>query len=444
MDRGRYVQQDVNRYWFSTKPNLNRTAHDRAADYLKQKEELHAELIRRLEQDRTTGEFSGIHICPHTSADVPDDPMTRLVILRPDVPHKRKKEDTPARKTAEAFLNSRGNSPRINRNTLLFLAADDKELEALEQAVSVYLSWRSIPNDKVTLDLTYSQQGQVEQKLADAESTLITRLNNTWQWALVPYQGDPAGKVEWEEHKVTGGGGLGPRTANKMKNVERLYPSIGGVILKMKALDILWKDRDHVTVGELSDWLPKYLYLPRVKNREAIVKAVETSGDLFASDTWATAEAYDEEKGRYRGLRLSGSPPSVDNHTCLVKDDIARAQLEAETPGSVAPGPSGHPGTTDRPKSDVGPESKPPPSVGPKKPTAFVGSVKLDPLRIAKEAGKISEEILANLEDLPGAEIELTLEIHARVPGGVSDDIVRVVSENATVLKFDHASFEGD
>ena len=68
--------------------------------------------------------------------------------------------------------------------------------------------------------------------------------------------------------------------------------------------------------------------------------------------------------------------------------------------------------------------------------------MKLDPLRIAREAGRISEEILANLENLPGAELLVTLEIDVKVPEGVPEDVERVVSENATVLKFDFAEFK--
>ena len=42
---------------------------------------------------------------------------------------------------------------------------------------------------------------------------------------------------------------------------------------------------------------------------------------------------------------------------------------------------------------------------------------------------------------LPEADVA---EAHVRVGEGVSEDVVRIVSENATALKFDHASFEKD
>jgi hypothetical protein len=40
------------------------------------------------------------------------------------------------------------------------------------------------------------------------------------------------------------------------------------------------------------------------------------------------------------------------------------------------------------------------------------------------------------------ADVEVTLEVHVRVREGVSEDVVGIVSENATALKCDHASFE--
>ncbi len=49
---------------------------------------------------------------------------------------------------------------------------------------------------------------------------------------------------------------------------------------------------------------------------------------------------------------------------------------------------------------------------------------------------------VAHLAALPGATVDVTLEVQVRVGEGVEEDVVRIVSENATALKFDHASFE--
>ncbi|HUU03933.1 MAG TPA: AAA+ family ATPase, partial [Myxococcota bacterium] len=241
----------------------------------------------------------------------------------------------------------------------------------------------------------------------------------------------------WEQHKVApGAGSIAERTATKMRNVERLYPSIGAVILRMKALNRLWQDRNHVTVGELEDWMPKYLYLPRIKNSHVIQNAISDASELIIDDTFATADAFDDKEGRYLGLRVSaGAPCSITSRTCLVNPVVAKKQKHESEP----PPPGPEPGPIPGPEPDPGPGPEP---ELPQKPTLFVGSVKLDADRLGRDAGKIHEEILTNLIDLPNVHAEVTLEIKVRVPGGIEEDVVRVVTENATVLKFDHAGFE--
>ena len=68
--------------------------------------------------------------------------------------------------------------------------------------------------------------------------------------------------------------------------------------------------------------------------------------------------------------------------------------------------------------------------------TRFHGSVPLDPTRVARDAGRIAEEVLAHLVALPGSEVEVDLEIRAKVPEGAPETVVRTVSENAKTLKF--------
>jgi hypothetical protein len=40
--------------------------------------------------------------------------------------------------------------------------------------------------------------------------------------------------------------------------------------------------------------------------------------------------------------------------------------------------------------------------------------------------------------------VEVTLEIHARLPDGASDSLVRTITENARTLRFDGAGFEAE
>ena len=82
---------------------------------------------------------------------MPDHPTARLVVLGPTYHHTRNQQLSAALQAADQFLNKRGNSPRINRNTLVFLAADKRGLEDLFSATASYLAWDSILRDKEQL-----------------------------------------------------------------------------------------------------------------------------------------------------------------------------------------------------------------------------------------------------------------------------------------------------
>ena len=60
------------------------------------------------------------------------------------------------------YLENRGNTPRLFRNTLVFLAVDHTRLQDLDEAVRRYLAWESIFAEQKELDLTAHQVKQAE------------------------------------------------------------------------------------------------------------------------------------------------------------------------------------------------------------------------------------------------------------------------------------------
>jgi hypothetical protein len=73
---------------------------------------------------------------------------------------------------------------------------------------------------------------------------------------------------------------------------------------------------------------------------------------------------------------------------------------------------------------------------------ANCGYVKVDAARISRDVATIANEILQHLASLPNSEISVSVEIQARIPAGVPDNVVRTVSENCRTLKFKSQSFE--
>jgi hypothetical protein len=64
------------------------------------------------------------------------------------------------------------------------------------------------------------------------------------------------------------------------------------------------------------------------------------------------------------------------------------------------------------------------------RPNRFHGSITLDPTRVGRDAGRIADEVISHLSGLVNSNVTVTLEIHADVPGGVPEKVVRTVTEN--------------
>ena len=76
------------------------------------------------------------------------------------------------------------------------------------------------------------------------------------------------------------------------------------------------------------------------------------------------------------------------------------------------------------------------------KPKRFYGTVNLDSIRAGRDAQQIIAEVVQHLTSLSGADVEVTMEIQAKVSEGVPDDVVRIVTENCRTLRFTTQEFE--
>jgi Swt1-like HEPN/Protein of unknown function (DUF499) len=452
-DQATHLYVDGRRYWYSTQQSVTRLAQDRAAQ--QDPDGVAQEITQRLrDQARTRGDFAGVHACPTSVAEVPDDPEARLVILAPEYPHVGKASDTPARKQAAVILDQRGtgSSPRENRNMLVFLAADRSRLGDLDQAVRQYLAWKSIVDDAITLNLDAFQSNQARTKYEQANETVAQRIPEAYVWLLVPGQGkrDPKAPIDWQEIRLQGQDALAVRASKKLKNEELLISEFAGTRLKLELDRIpLWRG-DHVSVKQVAQDFAKYLYLPRLRDPEVLVESIRDGVKLvtWQQESFAYADGWDAEKKRYRGLRTAQLVNvALDGQSLLVKSDVAAAQLAAEAPVPVRPAAPGAPTGMTPGAGETGPgaagitaaRETPPPVPQPHR---FHGSVTLDPARLGRDAGKVAEEVLQHLSLLPGAKVEVTLEVSAEAPDGVPDNVVRTVTENCRTLRFRTHGFE--
>ena len=443
-----FLYQDGPRYWYSTQPTVTKLAEDRADQFRRDPAPVVAEIEQRLRADlRATGDFQRLHTVPQSGADIPDDMEARLVVLGTEHPHSSG-SNSKAQAAATAILENRGNTPRLFRNTLVFLAVDQTRLQDLDEAIRRWLAWSSILQDKETLNLDPHQVRQAEAQLKSEDGAVVGRLPEAYQWLLAPVQSTPQAAVEWQALRLTGQDPLAVRASKKLRSEELLVPVLAGTRLRLELDRVpLWRG-DHVEIRQLADHFARYLYLPRLAGPEILIRAIQDGLGLllWTDESFAYADAFDEATSRYRGLRCGREVPLLDpaSDGLLVKPEVAIAQQNAE-PAAAATGagvaetvPTGSAGSHAAEGTSPGPTPTPPEQ----KARRFHGAVSLDATRVGRDASQIADEVIAYLAGLVGAKVTVTLEIEAEIPSGAPDHVVRTVTENSRTLKFSSQGFE--
>jgi predicted AAA+ superfamily ATPase len=442
--RATYLYADGHRYWFDTQASVTRTAAD-YADRLRDKpEEVWLEIVSRLRanENRNRGAFSGVHIAPDTSADIPDEDSARLVILHPSHSHSKNSQDSLAMKFARESLEKRGSAQRINKNMLVYLAPDTKRLEELMEAVRDLLAWQNIASRIEEMNLSPQQAKQATTRRDQAHEGVTSRISQTYIWAIVPEQPDPSKPIEWTVEKAEGQEtSLAARASEKLVRAG-LFTDIASPRMIRMDLDAklskAWES-GHLNVGQLWAFYCSYPYLTRMKNRKVLADAISESlsGMMFEQEGFALAEGFESNSGNYVGLILPGAGSffgAITDQTLLVKPEVASAQLPAITVTTVEK--QGDTNTVTDVKTKINGV------ITPKIATRFFGVYEVDAERYSRDLNRLSQEILQHLSSIDGVELEITIEIHADVKEGFSAEKIRVILENARSLKFEQSSFE--
>jgi predicted AAA+ superfamily ATPase len=448
-----YSNSSRDRFWYDTRPTLRKTMSDRATQF--SEADLDYEITKRLRKIRREAPFSGVHICPTSSLEVPDEQNVRLVILEPSSGFRREAGDSPGLAQARDILDNRGNTPRKYKNMLVFVAPDQQSMIALKQEVRHYLAWESIENDSDELNLDTVQRREATHSRSRSSETVDIRILETYSWLLVPYIDRAASLSEiiWESISISGGAEpIATKAARKLIQLEAVITRWAPAHLLMELNSLLWRDTDHISISNVWDHLCTYCYSPRLTDRNVLEAAI--CDGIPSEEYFAYASAYDGS--RYLGLKFNQYLSSVETTGLLVKVGIAKEQLRKEeeqraqealqreaisTEGDQGPERSGQ-STLNTPYPHSGTET-PGATIPVAEPTNkhFFLSTKLDKTRVAKDVRDLFEEVITHLSSLSGANVEIFLEVSADLTEGTPPDVVRTVTENCRTLGVDDFGF---
>jgi len=445
-NQAKFMHADLGRYWYSMSASLNRIAADKAAQIETALVDvtIDVELGKYISSLADRGHFDAVQVAPASSAEVPDEAGgVRAVVL--GVKHSHNGRDgSDALVEAKDILTQRGGTPRVYRNMLVFIAAETRQLDHLKEAVRASLAWGEIVRDTDRLNLTQSDSSQAKVKLNEANGTMKTRLKEAWCYLHYPVQESAQADWVWVSGKIPAQDGLLARASKKLVAEEGLLVELGPSRLDRDLQKYIWNDKSRLLLKDLRDYLNRYIYLPRVKGQDVLVKAVQAAVGGMLPGPFAYAERWDEKSDIYLGLAIERAVSAVivvDSDSVIVKPEVA----EAHRPMPERSGPGGKSAEHDDSIPTSGGQvvddggAMPPAE---KKPTRFTGAVMISPERPARDIHQIVEAIVEQLTTLPGSQVKLRFEIEAEVPSGLDRGKVRTLVENANTLGFIEKSIE--
>jgi hypothetical protein len=345
----------------------------------------------------------------------------------------------------EDILNNRGNSPRIFRNMLAFVAPDQDLIVSLKQEVRRYLAWSSIKNDSEVLNLDATQNRETENNLRRSNETVDSQIKETYCWLLVPYIDRNADMktIIWDTIRISGGSeSIVEKAAKKMVQNEALITKWAPALLLMELNNLLWRDTDNIQINKLWNYLCTYCYLPRLANVSVLEETIRTG--LNSTEYFAFASAFNGM--RYIDLKYNQHLGVIERSGLLVKTNVAKEQLQEEasreqTTGATDAGSENTStintianGTQQVYEKNSSPEVK--------QNTHFYMSAKLDNTRIGRDVQRLVEEIINHLTSVDGCQVDISLELNAKAPDGLSQQIVRTISENCQTLRVTNFGFD--
>jgi predicted AAA+ superfamily ATPase len=453
-----YTNPSGDRFWYDTRPTLRKTVEDRATQV--SGSDVEYEIETRLRGLRKEQPFAGIHICPASSLDVPDEQAGRIVIMRPIDEYKATNQNNSAMTAVMDILNNRGNTPRIYRNMLAFIAPDQDLMLSLKQAVRLYLAWKSIKDDSEDLNLDAAQNRETDNNLRRSNETVDARVKEAYCWLLVPYIDKNADMktIVWDTIRISGGSdSIISKAAKKLIQNEAIITQWAPALLLMELDNVLWRESDNIAIKKLWEYLCTYCYLPRLASESVLEEAIRTG--LNSMEYFAFASGFDGT--RYIDLKYNQYMGIVERSGYLVKVSVAQKQFaeeEAKRQAEAAARATGRgatiPVSTDNGSStttdyttgggtgiqpyEVHEDSTP---AAPKNKRFFM-SADLDNTRINRDVQKYVEEIIQHLTSVDGAKVKVSLEVEAESEDGFEQQTVRTISENCRTLRVRDSGFD--
>ena len=331
-----YLQHESGRSYFTNQPNLNsilltrmENINERAIDGFEEIE---------LKKNLSRGGLKTF-VWSKDGSDIPDDAELKLIICK-------KRDDTLMKDTLE----TKGNTPRVNRNALFFLTPQEHEAAGFYSQLRRIIAYEAIGKDK-TLNLSAEQQREVRTELREATDELNDRLRRYYRNLFIP-------------------------TREGLKESDLGLPTYG-VLKKLDeaVYDKLRLDREILETVHPLVIKERYLRTDESVSTEQLYQSsAKTPGEARVLDQgWESGIREGVEQGLFGLGELEDGKPvcryfkerpvsiAFSGSEVIIREDICIAQKEAEKEKEKPPEPLYPPDDGTKKKIIEPPGPKPPP-----------------------------------------------------------------------------------
>jgi len=306
-----YLQTDGEKYFFTTKPNINRLI-------LLKMENVHEHQIEEAEREflkKKAGSGIKVYVWPESPSDIPDTPEFKLVIL--------KEENN---EFAERILSTKGSSPRIFRNTLFFLFPTESGKKELENAIRRLIAFKEILSDR-NLELDKEEIERLKKELKELETRTEELLRNAYRLLKIPAKSglkeEDLGAPIYGEGKK-----LSEEVLEFLINRNEILRKIAPVVIVHKYLN----SKEAVLIKDIYDASLKTRGEVRFKGLDTLVNSVKegVKEGIFGVGT--------EKDGKVKCVYFKEEPISLDENWYIVKPEICDESKveEREVPKSAS------------------------------------------------------------------------------------------------------------
>ncbi len=232
-----YLQNQNDKYFFSNQPNINRILLTKMEN-IKPSEVIEAE--KTLIGQQIRGGKLKVFLWPDKPKDIPDTEELKLVITPV------KNEDF-----MKKVLETKGDTPRVHKNTVFFLCPSDAEKGAFQELVKRRIAYQQIETDK-TLNLAPEQRRDVASNLRKEEDNLRDGVRRAYRLVYAPTR-DGVKEIDIGIPTYGESKAIDQEVYEKLQMEGEILERIAPILIKEKYL----KDRDYVNLQQLSDSMMK-------------------------------------------------------------------------------------------------------------------------------------------------------------------------------------------